>query len=275
MPLTFLVSFFQASVSSVSEPSVPLSGKDTDAGIGVSCIALGVKPTPGGGSVPTNVQSFVASQWGGVRTFAGRVKTGAPPFTDPSSAAYKSGAIAVLRATSGTPRPAFDSSPVAWDERAASVAPGSLAADLRLYTTLNGALNDTAVSTWGAKRTYEAPRPISMIRYLAFNNQLPLVPGLVKRVGTTTQVLSRGRWISGAAWTPPTPTPASPGWVAEGSAFASAASTVLAKLTGHAFAAEAAHATTAGVAEGIQTPADEAAGKTVGSKVAKLALAKR
>ncbi len=79
-----------------------------------------------------------------------------------------------------------------------------------------------------------------MIRYLAFNNQLPLVDGLIRRTGSTTQVLSSGRWVSGAAWTPPAATPASPGWVAEGSAFASAASTVLAKLTGHAFAADVA-----------------------------------
>ncbi len=68
-------------------------------------LALGVKPTPGGGSVPAVVQSFVASQWGGVRTFAGRVKAGAPPFGDPSSAAYKDAAVAVIRATSGKTAP--------------------------------------------------------------------------------------------------------------------------------------------------------------------------
>jgi hypothetical protein len=50
---------------------------------------------------------------------------------------------------------------------------------------------------------------------------------------------------------------------------------VLGKLTGHRFAAAAAQATHAGVADGIQTPADETAGRTVGTKVARLALAKR
>ena len=52
-------------------------------------------------------------------------------------------------------------------------APGRVAADLRLYRLLNGALNDAAVVTWRAKRTTQAPRPISMIRYLAFEGRLP------------------------------------------------------------------------------------------------------
>lgn len=61
------------------------------------------------------MQTFVDSQWGGVRTFAGRVQAGAPPFGDPASATYKNAAIAVLRATSakGTAA-AVDSSPAAW-----------------------------------------------------------------------------------------------------------------------------------------------------------------
>jgi hypothetical protein len=238
-------------------------------------LALGTKATPGGGSVPTDVQAFADSQWGHVPTFAGRVAAGAPPFSDPSSAAYKQAALAVIRATSGKGAPAVDSSPAAWMARAAAVAPGSLDADLRLYTRVSGALNDAAVSAWAAKRTYQGPRPISMIRYLAFNDQLPLVPGLVRRVGSTTQVRSGDRWVDGAAWTPPAATPASPGWVAEGSAFAYAASTVLGKLTGQAFAADAARAASAGVADGIQTPADEAAGRALGVAVGKAALAKR
>jgi hypothetical protein len=231
-------------------------------------LALGAKATPGGGSVPADVQTFVDSQWGGVRTFGGRVKAGAPPFGDPSSAAYRNAAIAVIRATSGHEPASVDSSPVAWEERAVDLAPGDVARDLRLYTRLSGALNDTAVSVWNAKRTFQAPRPISMIRYLAFNNQLPLVPGLVRRSGSTTQVLSGGRWVNGGAWTPPAATPASPGWVAEDGAFAAAASEVLSKLTAHSF-----KVAPTGVAEGIQTPAGEAAGRALGAKVGRLALA--
>jgi len=222
----------------------------------------------------TNVQSFVDAQWGAVRTFVKRVRVGPPPFADPSSPAYKSLAIAVLRATAGAPATRIDTSPLAWNRIAAGAATGVLARDLRLYLTLNGALNDAAVSTWAAKRKYQAPRPISMIRYLAFNNQLPLVDGVSKRVGDTVDVLSGGRWISGAAWTPPAATPASPGGVSEGSAFAYAAGEVLNALTGRSFLAETKRLATAGLAEGIETPGDEAAGRALGLKVAKLALAR-
>ena len=114
-----------------------------------------------------------------------------------------------------------------------------------------------------------------MIRYLAFNNQLPIVAGVSKRVGKTIYVRSGGRWISGASWTSPAPTPASPGWVSAASAFAFAANTVLTSLTGRSFASQAQRLATAGVAEGIETPADESAGRTVGETIGKRALAHR
>jgi Na+-translocating ferredoxin:NAD+ oxidoreductase RnfD subunit len=223
---------------------------------------------------PLTAQRFVDARWGGIRTFAGRVHVGKPPFGIPSSASYKDAAIAVLRATSRANAPRADTSPLAWNRIAATVATGNLAQDLRLYRTLNGALNDAAVSAWAAKREYQAPRPVSMIRYLAFNGQLPLVVGVSKRVGGNTYVRSQGRWIRGAAWTSPAPTPASPGWVSEGSAFAYAADKVLTALTGRSFAAQAHRLATAGVAEGIETPADESAGRELGTKVGTLALAR-
>ena len=223
----------------------------------------------------TDVQSFVGAQWGGVRTFAGRVHVGPPPFGIPSSRAYKQAAISVLRATSGASAPRVDTSPLAWNRVAAAAATGVLAQDLHLYRTLNGALNDAAVSAWGAKREYQAPRPISMIRYLAFNGQLPIVAGVSKLVGGQVVVLERGRWVPGAAWTPPAATPASPGWVSEGSAFAYAADEVLTALTGRSFATQAERMSAAGPAEGIETPADEAAGRALGTKIGKLALARR
>jgi Na+-translocating ferredoxin:NAD+ oxidoreductase RnfD subunit len=222
----------------------------------------------------TDVQSFVDAQWGGVRTFAGRVHVGKPPFGIPSSSVYKDAAIAVLRATSGTRAPHVDTSPIAWNRLAAAAATGVLAQDLRLYRTLNGALNDAAVSAWAAKREYEAPRPISMIRYLAFNGRLPIVAGVSKLAGRTVYVRSGSRWIAGGAWTPTSATPASPGWVSEGSAFAYAADAVLTSLTGRSFAAQAERMSVAGLAEGIETPADEAAGRALGEKVGKLALAR-
>jgi hypothetical protein len=178
---------------------------------------------------------------------------------------------------------------VDWSSLAAHEATGDLAKDVRLYLGVNGALNDAAVATWGAKRAYLAPRPISMIRYLAFQGQssdrnqaiysddgLPLVPGLVElrlRAGKV-EVLSRGRWIDGAAWSPPVPTPASPGGVAEGSAFAAAAGKVLTALTGRSFAAEIREASAAPVADGIDVPSDTVAGRVLGRRVAALVLRK-
>jgi hypothetical protein len=147
---------------------------------------------------------------------------------------------------------------------------------VRLYLGLNGALNDAAVATWGAKRTSEAPRPISMIRYLAFQRPsgLPLVPGLIERRGGKTEVLSHGHWIDGAAWSPPVATPASPGGVAEGSAFAYAAGRVLSKLTGRSYSSQIREASAAPLADGVDVPADLRAGRALGERVAALVLRK-
>ena len=65
--------------------------------------------------------------------------------------------------------------------------------DVKLYFALNGALYDSAIACWGAKRHYNYSRPITMIRYLASNGQssepdqisydpsgIPLLEGLVE-----------------------------------------------------------------------------------------------
>ena len=109
-----------------------------------------------------------------------------------------------------------------------------------------------------------------MIRYLAFNNQLPLVPGLIKRVGGQQLVLRAGRWVPGERWSPLAPTPPSPGWASGDSAFAYAADTVLTALTGHSFAAQAARAATQGVDRGTELPGDVAGGPHLGMKVGRL-----
>ena len=194
---------------------------------------------------------------------------------DPSSAAYKQAAVAAIRATSQAAAAAVDASPLGWNRIAATLPAGTgaaarLAHDVRLDLALNGALNDAAVSAWGAKRAYQSPRPISMIRYLAFNNQLPLVPGLIKRVGGQQLVLRAGRWVPGARWSPLAPTPPSPGWASGDSAFAYAADEVLTAFTGRSFAGPAARAATQGVDRGTELPGDVAAGRTVGTKVGKL-----
>jgi hypothetical protein len=243
-------------------------------------------------AAPADVQSFVGAEWGHVRGFAlPRSRRGLPLdpgaslLGDPSGRAYKRAAVAVLRATSGTGAAPQIWSPLTWNSLAVREAPANLAKDVRLYLGLNGALNDAAVATWGAKRAYQPPRPISMIRYLAFQGQssdrqqahysadgLPLVPGLIELRGGKLEVFSAGHWVDGAAWSPPVATPASPGGVAEGSAFAYAAGGVLAALTGHSHASQIREASTAPVAAGIDVPSDVTAGRTLGERVATLVL---
>ena len=62
-------------------------------------LALAQVSPRGSGAVPADVQSFVGSQWGGVRTFAGKVTVPAPTLGDPSGRAYRKAAIAAIRAT--------------------------------------------------------------------------------------------------------------------------------------------------------------------------------
>ena len=246
-------------------------------------------------AAPTDVQSFVGAEWGRVRSFAlPRSRRGLPidpgpsPLQDPSSAAYRRAEIAVLRATSASGPAPRAWSPLSWNSLAAHEATGNLAEDVRLYLGVDAALNDAAVATWGAKRAYLAARPISMIRFTAFEGQssdkhapnanfadgMPLVPGLVELRGGKVEVLSHGRWVDGAAWSPPTATPPSPGGVAEGSAFAYAAGRVLAALTGRSYADQTRDASTAPIADGIDVPSDVTAGRRLGERVAALVLRK-
>ena len=139
---------------------------------------------------------------------------------------------------------------------------------------MNAALNDAAVVVWRAKRASDAPRPISMIRYLAFNGRLPEAPGLVRSVHGRQLVLRQGRWVRGDRWTPTAQTPPSPGGVSADAAFAAAASRVLGALAGDPQAAHAALAAGAGVAHGTELAGDAAAGTRTGDEVARRVLAR-
>jgi hypothetical protein len=221
-------------------------------------------------------QAFADAQWGRVRTFTPGLlpAPGKPPFDSPTDPAYRKAAIGVIRATaSRTTAAKVGASPLAWNLAADALPPVTLTTDLHRLVVLNGALNDAAVAVWRAKRAYQAPRPISMVRYLAFTDQLPLVPGLVKLGRGQTLVRSRGRWIPGAQWTPLASTPASPGWVSEQSAYAFAANEVLTALAGRSFEREAVRASDAALGNGIETPADDLAGRRLGIAVARRALA--
>ena len=233
-------------------------------------LALAQVSPRGSGAVPAAVQAFVGSQWGTVRTFAGKEAVPAPTLGDPDGAAYREAAMAAIRATAGSTSAAnVDPSPAGWNAAIDTLPRGDLGRDVDVDLALNAALNDVAVSAYGAKREFQSPRPISMVRYLAFNGRLPIVAGLTRRVGKTIEVRVGGRWVRGDRWTPPAPTPASPGYPSTNAAFAAAAAHVLGT-----FGARAATAENVGVAQGTELPADVAAGNKLGSAVASRVLAR-
>jgi hypothetical protein len=253
-------------------------------------LALGQVAAQGLAPIPALVQTFVGSQWGHVRGFALKtsakglpIDPGAQPIGGAASRSYKRAAVDVIRATAaGSGGAIVSSSPADWNGRANAATRSSLAGDVKLYLALNGALHDAAVAAWGAKRTYQTPRPISMIRYMAFEGQssdakapsynaegLPLVPGLIELRNGQVVVRTRTGWVLGTRWTPLHPTPPSPGWVSDGSAFASAADVVL----GRAVARTAARAERSGLDAGIDIPADDVAGQKLGAVAGRSALA--
>jgi len=138
--------------------------------------------------------------------------------------------------------------------------------DVKLYFALNGAVHDAAVAAWGAKGHYDSARPISMIRHLGEEGELPIVPGLVEVVTRPSSAPGerhahlrdhageiairawRGNpddpatqhsgvgWIRAVDWLPyqlPTfVTPAFAGYVSGHSTFSRAAAEVLTAFTG-------------------------------------------
>ncbi len=256
-------------------------------------LALGQITIQGGLPVPTKVQVFAAARWGHVRGFALPaskrglpIDPGPPPTGDPASRRYKQAAVTVIRLAN---QPAARSAAAFWTRRPGSLsalsAPGRwnaianevsearrprvsgaaarLARDVKLYLALNGALHDAAVAAWGAKRTYQSARPISMVRYMAFQGQssdpkspaynregLPLVPGLIEVVTRESSapgqrhaalaghvgdvaVRTPSGWVLGTRWVPGAiVTPPDPGWVSAESAFAGAAAEILSSETG-------------------------------------------
>ncbi len=259
-------------------------------------LAFGQIVIQGGIPIPAKVQTFGGSQWGHVRGFALApskrglpIDPGPPRIGDPTSAAYKRAAVNAIRlgnrqagrAIAGfwADGPGSLTAPGRWNaianavsdapRLAARIGPGAasrLAWDVKLYFALNGALHDAGVAAWGAKRTYQSVRPISMIRHLAFQGQssyrhgpsysprgLPLVPGLIevitrkssapgqrhaalaRYVGEIAIRSPRG-WVLGTRWVPSQSstfvTPAYPGWVSDQSAFGRAAAEILAASTG-------------------------------------------
>jgi Na+-translocating ferredoxin:NAD+ oxidoreductase RnfD subunit len=296
-------------------------------------LAFGQIVVKGGLPIAAKAQSFVGSQWGHVRGFSLPVSKdglpidpGPPPVGDPASADYKQAALNVIRWSARAGGAAMaarwngsESPPARWSsiansvsdsENRGSTAARRLASDVKLYFALNGALHDAAVATWGAKRTYQSVRPISMIRELAFQGQssdrhgpsfspegLPLVPGLVELITTASSAPRRRHaalaghvgdiairtaqgWTLGTRWLPRAGivTPPYPGWVSDGSAFGRAAAEILAAETGSPrYRRLADEEGISGLYAGTQIAADDIAGRRMGSKIGTQAwaLAKR
>ena len=113
--------------------------------------------------------------------------------------------------------------------------------DVKLYFALNGAVHDAAIAAWGAKGHYDSVRPISMIRYLGQQGQLPLEPNLVALDASGQNLIRAWRpggvsWQPAAGWVPyqaPTfVTPSFAGYFSGHSTFSRAAAEVLAGFTG-------------------------------------------
>jgi hypothetical protein len=58
--------------------------------------------------------------------------------------------------------------------------------DIKVYFALSGATHDAACAAWALKRYYSGPRPITMIRYLGANGQLPLMTDVSEAVTVAT-----------------------------------------------------------------------------------------
>ena len=87
---------------------------------------------------------------------------------------------------------------------------GALEWDVRAYLLLGGTMHDAAVSAWSIKGAYDAPRPISLIRYMAQRGQssdptvtsfnvtgIGLVPGSIELI--TEQSAAPGQRHAGLA----------------------------------------------------------------------------
>lgn len=155
--------------------------------------------------------------------------------------------------------------------------------DVKMYFMINAALHDAAVAAWGCKRAYDYIRPISAIRYMGEKGQssdpngpsyhpdgLPLVPGLIEVITTTTTLagakhselglgaigkiaiyawggesdnpaieFSGSKWILAQDWLPyqrsTFVTPAFAGYISGHSTFSRAAAEVLTRMTGSAY----------------------------------------
>ena len=100
------------------------------------------------------------------------------------------------------------------------------------------------------------------------------MPGLTKLVDGEVEVLSQGRWVPGARWSPPGSDAGVPGLGGGGERVRVRGRRGADALLGRSFDARARLASAAALTGGIDVPADVAAGRALGRKIGKLALAR-
>ena len=203
-------------------------------------------------------QKFLTPPWGAVKpfvlTFGGELRPPPPP--QPGSAAPYTDALGVTTSNDEAYRRQADEiveltarlterqkvSAEYWADGPDSVTPpghwNEFATDLsykyryridddvRLFFALNGALVDSAIACWEAKRYYDFIRPISAIRHLYFDAVIPGWAG----PGLGTQDLPGAKWQPFQSLT--FVTPAFSEYTSGHSTFSAAAAAVLSGFTG-------------------------------------------
>lgn len=205
-------------------------------------------------------QAFLTPHWGAVTPFAlgtgGALRPPPPPrlgstapytdalgITSSEDEAYRRQVDEIVRLTAGlTERhkaiadywadgPDSVTPPGHWNEFAADLSYKyrySIDADVKLFFALNGALMDSSIACWEAKRQHDFIRPVSAVRHLYDGQSLPVWPG----PGQAVQALDGSRWQPFQA--PTFLTPGFPEYTSGHSTFSAAAAEVLQAFTGSA-----------------------------------------
>ena len=98
--------------------------------------------------------------------------------------------------------------------------------DVKMYFVLTNALLDASIAAWDAKRTYDSVRPVTAISFLSNGKQIRAWGG----PGKGTIEMDGSQWLPYQFRT--LPTPPTPEYVSEQSAFSAAAARVLERWTG-------------------------------------------
>jgi hypothetical protein len=99
--------------------------------------------------------------------------------------------------------------------------------DVKMYFALTNAMLDASIATWDAKRTYDSVRPVTSIGFLFNGKEIRAWGG----PGKGTVKMDGSQWIPYQPRT--SPTPPTPEYVSDQSAFSAAAALILERWTGN------------------------------------------